>query len=348
MKIQTFRRSLVKQLGLLPKSPPLTSLRFIGQIFLATIFLLWTLWLVDALQQRDVLYFMTGGGKALEEVSVLREENSATLLKIQPRLADKEEGNGSGSGSGEEFTFTVNRDGDTGQESTVEWSVGVDGLSNPADRKDFQLKGGRFPNDHLIFKEGEPSKTITIKVLGDKDKEADETFRVSLRNSTNAKIAGEDSAIGTIKNDDGHEQSNPNWSANWLYSFAGIPRLPVLILLGIIAPLAMFLWNWKSAIYIDTLKPYLMLLGAQAGSVVVGVLLLGEGMIPFIGVIYSGLRVLQIKDLLVPTPPDLRPIPGPLKLVLRSALVLWFLNMTALALHILWVTIWLVQGQGVA
>jgi hypothetical protein len=123
-------------------------------------------------------------------------------------------------------------------------------------------------------------------------------------------------------------------------------RLPVLIVLGIITPLAVFLWNWESAIYGEVHNPYLMLLGTQAGSVIVGVLLLGEGIVPFIGMLYSSLRVWQIQGLLDPPTSDSGPIPSPLRLDLRTTLLLWALNAIALALHILWVTLRLVQGPG--
>ena len=115
-------------------------------------------------------------------------------------------------------------------------------------------------------------------------------------------------------------------------------RMPIIILFGIITPLAFYIWNWESPIYSETLNPYLMLLGAQAGSIIVGILLLGEGIVPFIGLLYSSLRVLQINGLL-----DLRfnassRIPKPLRLVLRAVLLLWVLNTIALAFHILRVT----------
>ena len=118
----------------------------------------------------------------------------------------------------------------------------------------------------------------------------------------------------------------------------GMIRIPILLLLGIITPLALFLWNWNSVIYSETLKPYLMLLGAQAGSLIVGISLLGEGVVPFIGCIYSVLRVCQIDGLL-----DLRfrassQLPKALQVVLRAALVLWALNAIILLLHILAVT----------
>ena len=128
------------------------------------------------------------------------------------------------------------------------------------------------------------------------------------------------------------------WTLRLPYWLMVLFRMPIIILLGIITPLALFIWNWESAIYSETLNPYLMLLGAQAGSLIVGILLLGEGIVPFIGLLYSSLRVLQINGLL-----DLQfrasiRMPKPLRLVLRAVLVLWALNTIALAFHILWVS----------
>lgn len=239
MKIHPFQHSLARQLVLLPKSPLLTRLRFIGQIFLATILIIWSLWVVDTLQQRDVLHFLTGGGRVLEEVTARNEAQTPSSPEKSPSI-----------------------------------SSGVKANNNTQTRNDA--------------------------------------------------------------------------TANRYYKFMGVIRLPVLIMLGIVAPLALFLWNWESSIYTIVLKPYMMLLGAQAGSVIVGVLLLGEGIIPFIGVVYSGLRVLQIRELLDPPPPDGRSLPRPLRFVLRSALILWLLNAIALALHILWVTWHLLHKPGLS
>jgi hypothetical protein len=239
MRFHRLRHQLTRRLSRLSQPLPLNNLRCIGRIFLASILTLWILWMVDTLQQRDVLHFLTGGERVLEEVAEMR------------------------------------------------------GAPSPP-------KGTMVP--HAI-------RPVEI---------------------SRAARAGATAP------------------ADWLTMLLAVFRLPVLIVLGIITPLALFLWNWESAIYADTLNPYLMLLGAQAGSVIVGVLLLGEGIVPFLGMLYSGLRVLQIRDLLNPPSREPGPMPRPLRLVLRTTLLLWAFNTTALALHILWVTVRLLQGQGVA
>jgi hypothetical protein len=226
MKIFALGQHRERHLSLMSRSLPLNNLRFIGRLFLASILVLWLIWMVDTLQQRDVLHLLTGGGRALVEDPAHSAEQSAT--QAAPQTAPK----------------------------------------------------------------------------------------ISAATQT-------------------HATQRPFRLPFWLM---GVFRIPMLILLGIITPLALFIWNWESVIYSETLNPYLMLLGAQAGSLIVGILLLGEGIVPFIGLVYSSLRVLQIDGLL-----DLRfrasnQMPKPLRLVLRAALVLWALNAIALALHILWVT----------
>lgn len=215
-------------------SLPLSNLRVIGRIFLSSIVLLWLLWMVDTLQQRDVLHLLTGGERVIEE------------------MAGK---------SGEQIS-------------------------------------------------SQPAPEITLSPA-----------RQKAKRSTNSEEKKEE-------------------NLQWLM---GVFRMPVLIVLGILLPLALFLWNWESVIYTDTLKPYLMLLGAQAGSLIVGILLLGEGTVPFIGMVYSGLRVFQIGGLLDPRFHGSGSIPKPLRRVLRIAKVLWALNGGFLLLHILWVSSRLLQ-----
>lgn len=62
-------------------------------------------------------------------------------------------------------------------------------------------------NDSLIFKPGQTKKTISITINGDTKTESDETFYVKLYKPVNATIAG-DTAIGTIRNDDGAALTN--------------------------------------------------------------------------------------------------------------------------------------------
>ncbi|MFN9623505.1 MAG: hypothetical protein ACK587_11865 [Cyanobacteriota bacterium] len=220
---------LVRQLSLMPQLLPLSNLRFIGRLFLATTLLLWSLWLVDGLQQRDVLFLLTGGGRVLE--------------KIQPQPTSS-----------------------NARPSTP--------LSKPQLPSTSQANSGR------------------------------------------------------VKDEDKDQVNLPSWLIT-------VFRVPTLVVLGVITPLALYLWNWESQIYNQILTPYLMLLGAQAGSAIMGVLLLGEGIVPFIGLVYSILRVIQINDLLDLPFQVSRQMPKFLRFILRLALLLWALNAMALGYHIL-------------
>lgn len=289
--------------------------------------------MADTLQQRNVLHFLTGGERALEQIAATQDSQGVSLFTISPPTLRQEEGDQGDTA----FTFTLNRAGDTSKNSRVGWQVlQQQGFGDSADSSDFS--DGRPPFGSVEFQPGQTSRPITIRVKADQVKEANEAFMVRLTVPNGSVLARPSVAKGMILNDD-----EVNSHVEWVYRMMGLFRLPVLIILGVIAPLALFLWNWESAIYVDTLKPYLLLLGAQTGSVIVGVLLLGEGIIPFLGLFYSGLRVLQISQLLHPLSTNLGPLPRPLRLVLRSAFILWFLNAAALGLHILMVSLALLQ-----
>lgn len=236
MKIPFFRRRLERQPSLTDRPLPLSSLHFIGRIFLTSIFALCLLWMVDTVQQNDVLHLLTGGERALEQMSV-------------------EEG-------------ALERDGEGGLSHSYGHNItrGIPERAPDADRQKMEA---------------------------------------------------------TIH--------------SWLKGVFGTLRVPALLLVGIIIPLGLFLWNWESAIYADTLQPYLMLLGAQAGTLIVGLGLLGEGTVPFIGTVYSLLRVWQIDGLLEFRKRGCGEPPRLLRIVLRAAQVLWALNWIALLVFILWV-----------
>jgi hypothetical protein len=84
--------------------------------------------------------------------------------------------------------------------------------------------------------------------------------------------------------------------------------------------------------------PMLILLG-----IIVGLLLIGERIVPCIELFYSSLRVLQIDGLLDPRLRASSQMPKPLWLVLGAAMVLWALNAIALAIHLLWMAWRLLQ-----
>ncbi len=97
-----------------------------------------------------------------------------------------------------DFKFIVNRKGDVSDKAKVKYAV-IGSGTDEANEADFE--GDTFPKGEVDFKKNELEKTITIKVKGDLDYEANETFVVNLSDSENANIEI-GTAIGTIENDD--------------------------------------------------------------------------------------------------------------------------------------------------
>ena len=96
--------------------------------------------------------------------------------------------------------FTVTRSGSTDGTASVNFAVTGSG-SDPADAADFS--GGVLPTGTVNFADGETTQTVTIEILGDIDVEADEGFTVTLDSPSGANTIGAPaSADGVITNDD--------------------------------------------------------------------------------------------------------------------------------------------------
>ena len=96
-----------------------------------------------------------------------------------------------------DFTFTVTRDGDISESSSVDFAITGSG-PNPADASDF---GDILPSGTISFSADEASQVITVNVSSDTLIELDEEFTVTLSNADNASILTA-MATGTILNDD--------------------------------------------------------------------------------------------------------------------------------------------------
>ena len=96
------------------------------------------------------------------------------------------------------FRFTVTRSGDLSITSSVSWAVNGRGR-NISNADDFE--GGILPAGSLTFLPGQSSSTITVNVRADFQQEPDESFAVTLSNSTGATIEIA-RAVGLIRNDD--------------------------------------------------------------------------------------------------------------------------------------------------
>jgi hypothetical protein len=92
------------------------------------------------------------------------------------------------------FTFTVTLSAASSQAVTVNYAT-VNGTATAG--SDYLAKSGS-----IMFAPGETTKTITVTVNGDKQKEANETFFVNLSGAVGGEII-DDQGLGTILTDDG-------------------------------------------------------------------------------------------------------------------------------------------------
>lgn len=111
-------------------------------------------------------------------------------------------------------TFTVSLSKASGRQNEVEWyseDETANGGSPPEPGDDFAANTG----SRLGFDPGETEKEVTVQVYGDTATEPDETFLIRLEPGTlgNARIA-DDTAVGTILNDDYTPQANDDGSAS--------------------------------------------------------------------------------------------------------------------------------------
>ena len=101
----------------------------------------------------------------------------------------------------ETMTFTITATPPAANRFTVNWatSIVVGADSATAD--------GDFMSaiDTATFVKDDATETFTVTIIGDNDPEIDETFTVTLSNpTTGAQLSSNNSAQGTIENDDGH------------------------------------------------------------------------------------------------------------------------------------------------
>jgi hypothetical protein len=145
-------------------------------------------------------------------IGTILNDDSGPTINIAGNSHEKNEGN-SGLTS---FTFTVTRSGTTTSSSSVDYNVSAYG-ANSASANDFE--DAEFNNGTVDFLSGETSKSITVQVNGDKEKESNETFKVTINNPSGGNIQT-DSTIGTIINDDStaatSRKSSGGGSSSWL------------------------------------------------------------------------------------------------------------------------------------
>lgn len=146
-------------------------------------------------------YFARITGATSNVVQVYELDISVTIdvAPSEVNIAAADASKAEGDSGNTDFTFTVTRTGDTSVAGTVDYTVAGSG-GNAADSGDFQ--GGSLPSGTVTFDPGVTSQTITVSVAGDVAVEDDETFTVTLSNSTSGISIDTGSAAGTILNDD--------------------------------------------------------------------------------------------------------------------------------------------------
>ena len=119
---------------------------------------------------------------------------AATLTVNTPNLSINDVTLNEGNAGTTTFTFTVSLSSASSQTVTVNYAT-ADGTATVADNDYFATSGT------LTFAPGQTQNTVNVLVNGDSTFEADETFRLTLSNPTNATISTA-TGTGTITNDD--------------------------------------------------------------------------------------------------------------------------------------------------
>ncbi|MGC3971773.1 MAG: Calx-beta domain-containing protein [Pirellulales bacterium] len=144
----------------------------------------------DAMDEDDKSFLLELTGpetiefeSAVVEV-VIADDDASPTLSISDATANEATGF-------IEFTVTLSAASD--RVVFVDWTT----ANGTAGASEFDANNGR-----LAFAAGETSRTIVVELVNDNVHEADKSFQITLSNPENATIAGSNSAVGTIVNDD--------------------------------------------------------------------------------------------------------------------------------------------------
>jgi probable HAF family extracellular repeat protein len=119
-----------------------------------------------------------------------------TIIDDEPRISISDVTKAEGKkGQTTQFTFTVTLSAPYDQPVTMSFKT-TDGTAKTSDQ-DYAAKSGT-----LTFAPGETTKTITISVIGDGKKEADEYFYLDLFDNSTNSLFTRSRGTGTILNDD--------------------------------------------------------------------------------------------------------------------------------------------------
>ena len=129
------------------------------------------------------------------------QNDDGTLVSIVD--ASHDEGS---SGGTTDFIFTVSRTGDTTNDAVVSWEASAGGGGEEADSGDFINPVSEPLGGDVIIPAGQNSVEVKVPVLADTVHENNETFVVTLTNTSDGSLdPNMSSATGTIQNDDEEE-----------------------------------------------------------------------------------------------------------------------------------------------
>ena len=158
------------------------------------------------------LEFSLDNGSNWNSIAVFDTEDYTSWTTVQATLPVGIDTNPAG-----QLDFKIGRTFGTAESVTVDWSVDVAGVTNPADAADFA--GGVLPSGQVTFAAGETEATIQIDVSSDLDFEPDENFNVVIDSATGAGVVSVDpernSGNGTIFNDDAAYVVDPGPQFRW-------------------------------------------------------------------------------------------------------------------------------------
>ncbi len=116
-----------------------------------------------------------------------------TIADDEPRVTISDVSRNEGNGGSTAFAFTISMSPASDSAITVNFAT-MDGSGKSVE--DYNAASGA-----LAFSAGETAKTVTVTVKGDKKRESDETFYVTLSGAGGAHLA-DGQGMGVIRNDD--------------------------------------------------------------------------------------------------------------------------------------------------
>ncbi|HUE72041.1 MAG TPA: Calx-beta domain-containing protein [Pirellulaceae bacterium] len=148
----------------------------------------------DRVAEANEIFFMNLGNAT--NATIADGQGVGTIVDDEPRISISDVSKSEGKrGKTTLFTFTVTLSAAYDQAVTMSFKT-VDGTATTSD-KDYKARSGT-----LTFNPGETTKTITIEIIGDSKKEANETFYLDLYGLSSNALFTKSRGLGTILNDD--------------------------------------------------------------------------------------------------------------------------------------------------